>query len=262
MSMNRRQALGVIAGGVGATVALGHAGLAGATMPATRMKHELDEKGNLKHKPLPYAPLDPDYVAQLAYDSFYAGRCQFGVTESIVAALAEKVGGAYIDFPTAMMVYGSGGVNGWATLCGALNGAAYTIQLVSPDPRPLIDEIYLWSERHPLPDPAFTPKNARFEIPPSVANSVICHASIAEWTKVSGKKAFSKERDDRCGQLTASVARKAVLLLNDQHAGKFVPAFALSDEVKECGTCHLQGSKMEHTRGKMECYACHAGVHD
>jgi hypothetical protein len=261
MSISRREALGVIAGGVGATVVLGH-GVAAAAIPAARAKPDVNEKGSLKHNPLPYEPLDADYVGQLAYDLFYAGRCQYGVTESIVQALSEKIGGPYLTYPTAAMRYGSGGVNGWATLCGAMNGAAYTIQLVSPDPKPIIDELYTWAERSELPDPGFKPKNARYEITPSVANSVICHASIAEWTKASGHTAFSKERDDRCGQLTASVARKVVLLLNAQAEGKFVAAFAPSEEVEECGGCHLKGSRMENTRGKMECYACHAGVHD
>lgn len=261
MGISRREALGVIAGGVGATVVLGH-GIGHAALPTTRVKNELKEDGNLKHKPLPYVPLDPDYVAQLAYDAFYNGRCQYGVTESIVQALSEKVGGPYLTFPTSVMLYGSGGVNGWATLCGAMNGAAYTIQLVSPEPKPIIDELYTWAERTPLPDAAFKPKNARFDITPSVANSVICHASIAAWTEASGHKAFSKERDDRCGQLTASVARKVVLLLNDQAEGKFVAAMAPSEEVQECSGCHLKGSRMEDTRGKMECFACHSGVHD
>ena len=261
MGISRREALGVIAGGVGATVVLGH-GVAGAAMPATRTKPDVNEKGSLKHNPLPYAPLDADYVGQLAYDLFYAGRCQYGVTESIIQALSEKVGGPYLTYPTAAMRYGSGGVAGWATLCGAMNGAAYTIQLISPEPKPIIDELYTWAERTELPDASFKPKNARYDITPSVSNSVICHASIAAWTKASGHPAFSKERDDRCGQLTASVARKVVLLLNDQAAGKFVPAFALSEEVQECGGCHLKGSRMENTRGKMECFACHSGVHD
>jgi hypothetical protein len=261
MSISRREAIGVIAGGVGATVVLGH-GVAAAAIPATRAKPDVNEKGRLKHNPLPYEPLDADYVGQLAYDLFYAGRCQYGVTESIIQALSEKVGGPYLTYPTAAMRYGSGGVNGWATLCGAMNGAAYTIQLISPEPKPIIDELYTWAERSPLPDPDFVPKNARYEITPSVANSVICHASIAAWTKASGHKAFSKERDDRCGQLTASVARKVVLLLNAQAEGKFVAAFAPSEEVQECSGCHLKASKMENTRGKMECFACHAGVHD
>jgi hypothetical protein len=178
----------------------------------------------------------------------------YGVFEAIVGATAETLGGAYKEFPFEALMYGSGGVGGWATLCGALNGAAMAFQLLSKTPKPLIDALFSWYERAALPD--YVPKAAKFPNVKSVAGSPLCHQSLVNWTKAAKKKTFSPERKDRCGVLTASVARQTVLLLNAQAAGKPVDA-ALAKETTACMDCHEKGSPAEDARGKMGCGGCH-----
>lgn len=234
------------AGGIaGAASAIFASGDAAAKPPST-----------LQQVPWPYKPLDPEAAAERAFESYLKGHCMYGAFEAIVGARSEQLGPPYTDFPFLMFKYGAGGVNGWATLCGALNGSFAAFQLLSSKPEPLIDLLMSWYQTAALPD--FYPKGAKFPEVRSVAGTPICHESIAHWTRASGKRTYSPERTERCGALTASVAREAVQLLNDQYAGKPLADFAPSPETGKCMTCHERGGALENTRGKMECGGCHA----
>ena len=59
-----------------------------------------------------------------------AGACMLGAFEPIVRGVADKLGAPYTSFPFAMFAYGAGGVAGWGTLCGCLNGAAAALAAV------------------------------------------------------------------------------------------------------------------------------------
>jgi hypothetical protein len=241
------QAVGVGAG-AGALVRLG--GTARASTPAEGAK-------GTRATPWAYEPLDPDAIGDRAFASYLKGHCMYGSFEAIVGATADRLGGAYKDFPFEMFVYGAGGVNGWATLCGALNGSAAAFQLLSAKPEPLIDALYAWYEREALPD--YVPKAAKFPNVKSVAGSPLCHQSLTKWCAAAGKKTYSAERKERCGVLTAAVARQAVVLLNAQRAGKPIDA-ALAKPTTECMSCHEKGGVLENTRGKMRCGGCHAAL--
>lgn len=242
---------GVAALGVMVPGMLGKA-MAANSSPA---KEVLDAEGQIVHQVLPYTKLDPEAVAELAYKNYYKGDCMYGVFASIVEALAEKVGEPFVSYPKTVTRYGAGGAMGWATLCGAPNGAAMAIYLVSKDPVPLIDEVFGYYEATPLPD--YLPKQAKFKIKPSVAESTLCHVSVSKWCDVTGLKAFSPERAERCAHLVASVAKKTVEVLNAQAAGQFKASFALPAAVQACRACHDKGSELENTRGKMNCLPCH-----
>ncbi len=207
--------------------------------------------------PWPYRPLEPDATGERAFASYGKGHCMYGSFESIAGQLAEQLGGAYQDFPFEMFVYGAGGVGGWATLCGALNGSAAAIQLLSPKPEPLIDALFSWYQREALP--SYVPKAAKFPNVQSVAGSPLCHQSLTKWCSVAGKQSYSAERKERCGVLAASVARQAVVLLNEQVAGRPLDA-ALAKPTAKCMSCHEKGSSLENTRGKMACGDCHFTV--
>ncbi len=227
----------------------------------------------LPEPPWPYKKLDPDKVAELAYQGYmgktFSGEklpgkaCCFGAFYAIVKTLADEVGSPYTEFlPVASIsTVGEGGLVGWASLCGALNGAAWAIWLVTPEEeaKKVIDELYAWYEYAELPN-YVPPKAMKADLSPfpkSKANSILCHASVTNWCEVSGYKSFSPERSERCGRLTADVAKKAVELLNAVHEGTFTPAFSLDDRTKSCRSCHTKGSPLENTRGKMACYSCH-----
>ncbi|OFZ20304.1 MAG: hypothetical protein A2X94_02755 [Bdellovibrionales bacterium GWB1_55_8] len=205
--------------------------------------------------PWPYEKLNPDVIAERAYHDYYKGHCMYGTFASIIGELADKKGEPYRSFPMMMMKYGAGGVTGWASLCGALNGAAAAIAMFVENPEALINELYGWHERTALPD--FRPKNPKFEIVKSTAGSVLCHASVSNWCEVAKVKSFSKERAERCAWIAASIARFTTELLNAHFAGTFKAAFPIPERVKTCRGCHDQGGMLENSRGKMDCNSCH-----
>ncbi len=236
-------------------------GLAGVGAAATLVAHaEQATTANssaaaLQKLPWPYKPLDPEAAAQRGFEGYYKGECMYGTFEAIVGPVAEQLGSPYKDFPFMMFKYGGGGIKGWATICGTLNGAAAAIQLLSPNPDPLVNALFAWYEREPLPD--VHPKGAKFAEIRSVADSPLCHQSIAQWTKVSQKHAYSPERAERCAALAASVAKQSIILLNQQAAGKPV-GFALPLATEGCMSCHEKGGALENIRTKMNCGGCHA----
>lgn len=204
-------------------------GVAGAGAVGTLVAHAeapavSKPVSSLQQTPWPYKPLDPEKVGHRAFESFQKGRCMYGSFEAIVGSVAEQLGSPYTDFPFALFKYGEGGVYGWATLCGSLNGSAAAIQLLSPNPVPLIDALFAWYESEPLPN--FSARGMKFKEVRSAAGTPLCHASIAHWTKASGKTSYSPERAERCATLTASAAFRTITLLNEQAAAKPI-AFAL-----------------------------------
>ncbi len=206
--------------------------------------------------PWPYQKLDPQEVAQAAYEGFYKGACMYGAFNAIVGALQQKAGFPFTMIPTDMARYGEGGLAGWATLCGALNGSSAAINLVTKDYTPLLDDLVTWYNTTALP--TFTPANPKVKISAtSVSGSPLCHVSVTEWCKASGAKSESPERSERCARLCASVASHAVELLNTKLAGGTVPTATLAASVKTCGACHLKGGTIENARGKMDCTQCH-----
>jgi hypothetical protein len=204
--------------------------------------------------PWPYRALDPDAVGHDAFAVYQRGACMLGAFEPIVRGVADKLGAPYTSFPFAMFTYGAGGVAGWGTLCGCLNGAAAAFALLSPLPAPLTAGLFTWYEQEAIPD--FAPRGASFPAAPAVAKSVLCHASVTRWCTASGKKFTSPERFERCGALAASVARKAVMLLNAQAAGRLaVPPPAR--ETAECLRCHGGRGDVGNSSGRMACAPCH-----
>lgn len=214
-----------------------------------------DTGANLQALPWPYKPLDPETTAERANEGFYKAECMYGVFESIAGATAERLRSPYKDFPFLMMKYGGGGINGWATVCGALAGGAAAFQLLSSDPGPLVDALFAWYETEALPD--FYPQNAKFSAIKSISGTPLCHTSITEWCKAAKKHTYSPEQRELCGALAGSVARKAVLLLNDQIAVKPISA-ALPPATQNCLSCHGRGGVLQNTGGKMNCDGCHS----
>lgn len=209
--------------------------------------------------PWRYASLDPVAVAERGYAAYSAGGCMYGACEGVVGELREKVGAPYDSFPIAMTKYGKAGVGGWGTLCGTLNGACAAMYLAT-DPKTadqLIDQLFTWYGQEALPD--YTPKNPKYKIDSSVANSPLCHASVTNWCDKTGYKALSPERAERCAWLTAAVARKTAELLNSVAAGEPIATLKLSKDVSGCLVCHGKDGKIEnvHMSRATDCAICH-----
>jgi len=206
--------------------------------------------------PWPYAKLDPDAVAERAYEAYYERGCMYGTFEGIVGELREKVGYPYTLIPTKMMTYGVGGVVGWSTLCGTLNGSSAAINLVTKDYDTIVNELMGWYTVTPMP--IYKPQNPRVEIKTSsVSGSPICHVSVTKWCEAAGYKSMSPERKERCGRLAADVAAHAAELLNQLAAGAFAAAYTAPASVSECLACHGPDGTVGNTFGKMDCLMCH-----
>src|SRR5690554_603848 len=208
--MNRRKAMRLA---TGAIVGSG-AGLF-ALSTATRPKNASVETSGLDNYNIHdtywnYIALDPEVTAQMAYDFYSEGSCMYATVKSIISQLAEKHGEPYASFPVHMFKYGHGGIGGYGSVCGALNGAAAIFGLLIAD-KPVQDliiaDLFHWYENEPFPK--FIPSKAIYDYEPvvSTSNSVLCHVSNTNWCKASGFSTGSNERKERCRRLTADVAR-------------------------------------------------------
>jgi hypothetical protein len=212
--------------------------------------------------PWTYRKLDPKKTAELGYEGFWTGRCGYGTFNAIIGQLGYQ-------FPSEMFIGFQGGIEDFGSLCGALNGAACAIGLLTQGkggklgkegPRKeLISELYIWYEKTKLP--IFKPAKQNKEtkpIPSAETGSVLCHSTLARWAKKSGFTMDSNERSERCARVTADVARKTAEILNANLAGSFKFG-GLGDHAKYCYKCHEV--KMEHgAKVKMDCALCHKGT--
>lgn len=174
-----------------------------------------------------------------------------------------------------MMFYEVGGVQGYASLCGSINGAACIIDMAfGPHVgKEIIRRLFRWYEQTPFPTPLTNEYAKEHKFPfveidkslPSVsADSVLCHAQVSKWCSITGYRSGSKERSERCSRITAAVARQAVILMNAALKGKLneVFPFKLSHETASCKTCHFKSKHNSYenggfVRGFMDCKECH-----
>jgi len=207
-----------------------------------------------------YHPLDPAVTAQLAYNNYDSGSCMYATFKSIISQLADKFGEPYSSFPLHMMKYGHGGVGGFGTICGALNGAAAIIGLFVAEKaiqESLITGLFRWYEGTKLPE--FRPQKAILEFTPlpTISHSTLCHASNTNWVKEAGYKVNSDERKERCRRLTSDVASRISTALNEYFSNTYVTAGHDNETVRKCMTCHGDNGKLANISSKMDCTSCH-----
>lgn len=207
-----------------------------------------------------YSPLSSVTTAGLAYQIYDQGGCMYASFKSVVSQLADQVGEPFTSFPFRMLGYGHGGIGGYGTVCGALNGAAALIGLLVPDRKNqdyLIKSLFQWYEESQLPQ--FIPPNPSLDFTPpmSISRSVLCHASNSNWSKASGYKIKAKQQKERCRRLTADVVMQAVTGINQYFSNNFKTSANENETIRTCMTCHGQEGKLANTSGKMHCSACH-----
>jgi hypothetical protein len=225
--------------------------------------------------PWPYTKLDTERVRKLGHQGFYAGDCCYGAFAAIVGALAADVGEPFTSIPTDMMRYGKGGVYGYGTLCGALNGAAAAIQLVCDEATAskVITELMNWYAATPLPTDVANQYAVNHEylvaqlktdaaLPQNAAGDVLCHVSVSKWCALARYGSGSEQRKERCARLAGDVAAKAVELLNAVNDLTFQPVLKSPGELQVggCMACHKPGPDYaagNMTQGKMNCSTCH-----
>jgi len=248
--------------GIGLGIAAGALSLGGGKLFAAQGR----SSGTADKLPWGYAPLDPERVRKLGHQNYYEGACAYGAFTALLHELQDKVGGPYRNIPSQLLKYGHGGIAGWGTVCGALNGAAAVINMAfaSKHADTIISELFGWYSTTALP----TDKANRYAVqgeylvsdlksdkrlPKSVSNSPLCHVSASVWAKEADVKIDSSERSERCGRLTGDTAARAVELMNAFHKGTFTPVYAVSNTTEGCLYCHSG-----HIKGaKQECLECH-----
>ena len=236
---------------------------------------DCDQSGDDKKPTWPYAytKLDVETVRKLGHRQFYEGDCCYGVFSAIVQSLADELGEPFASIPTDMMRYGKGGVYGYGTLCGTVNGAAAAIQLVMDEPTaaPIITELLNWYASTMLPTDVANCYAVNHEylvdelktdeaLPQNIAGNVLCHVSVSKWCQESGYASGSEERKERCARLAGDVAAKAVELLNAVADESFTPTLTSPGEQTGCMNCHKPGLEFSggnFTQGKMDCTTCH-----
>jgi hypothetical protein len=242
-------------------------GIAGTGMAGAGPEREIPEL------PWPYVKLDAEETRIRGHLADYSTNCASGAYIAIIGQLREKVGFPYTLIPLDLYAYAGGGVNGWGTLCGSLNGAAGAITLAAGkrDQGRLVNELIGWYTGASLPSAesnrlaingGFRVGKMSFggELPSAVPGSPLCHVSIARWCKAAGLGAGTPERSERCARLCGDVAAKAVELLNAWKDGEFTPVFAPKKEITGCTSCHAPGKdavKKQTSVGKMHCIDCH-----
>ncbi len=222
--------------------------------------------------PWPYTQVDPETARYNGHDAFWSGKgCSYGAFHGVVQTLRDAVGEPFTSFPDEIMLYGYGGGVGWGATCGAINGAAAAISLVSTKEvtAKLVSELYGWYTLTELPtatsnqmgaSSAFGVNNYTELLPQNISHSPLCHASVTMWCNEAGKKESDIERKERCARLTGDVAAYAVKLLNDELAGQYAPLYTTPDSVTACMSCH-GASMIGNVASKMECQSCHGDPH-
>jgi hypothetical protein len=247
-------------------------GVGALALAAGAPKLTLGAVGETPPLPWEYVPLDPEVVRKKGHQLYFAAHCAEGAFGAIVDELKLVVGEPFTNIPNNMFIYAKGGMVGWASLCGAVNGASCAINLVTneDDSTKLVNELLRWYTQTEFPSDASNQYAANGEflvagktsevLAKSVSGSILCHASVTNWCKESGYASGAAERSERCGRLAGDVAAKAVELLNQHAEGTFEPVLEIPSDTQYCRSCHSKGKDYElgqFTRGKMDCGICH-----
>jgi Putative redox-active protein (C_GCAxxG_C_C)/FlgD Ig-like domain len=213
--------------------------------------------------PYPYATIDPEVARVKAHTLYYGGKdCCSGVFGGLVECLKDSVGDPWTNFPIEIMLFGRGGGVGWGSICGALNGAAAMVSLVTEKgpSGALINEIWGWSTTANLPSDAAnaaTYETVNYEgvLPQNISGSPLCHASVSQWCHIADKKVHDIERKERCARLAGDLAAKTAEVLNAHFASTFAATFSDPESNATCMGCH--GAAFDNVMTHMECAPCH-----
>lgn len=226
--------------------------------------------------PLPSRALNVAEVRQCAYDRYFEGGCMYGAGAALVeafrgACLPEDGGPGYTGWdliPTSMFKYGKGGVMGWGTICGILNGTAAVLSMAGCDS--LINEVIGWYTVQPFPlatceglvAASGFEALAAIDVPAhTVSDSPLCHISISRFCEAAGitLKDSSPEganyKQDRCSKICADTAALAAELINARLADESTSVYAVPASFESCLSCH---GEIKDQVGKMNCMGCHS----
>ena len=231
---------------------------------------EARAQGLVEAWPAPYDTLDVETVRIRAHDVFCTeGKgCSYAAFDGIIALLREQLPGTFPIFPNEIMYYGHGGVAGWGTICGAINGAAAAISLVCDKATSdqLINELCGWYTQELLPSTisndyavagTFTATKSDEVLAQNACDSVLCHVSVSKWCEASGVGVADAKRKERCARVSGDVAAKGAELLNAHYGAGFTAAYVPPESIATCMACHSSEGAKKNVASKSECQQCH-----
>lgn len=242
--------------------------------------------------PLTYKKLDPEHCRKWGLEGYkgvatdWTGAsvtgagCCFGAAYGLLKELWTN--GSDANWQTISPTwwgYGGGGINSWGTLCGAVNGAGFVLNLaLGHNPAggtadicyKSVTELMNWYSRMPFPSPSlidgtltddkFVGKHLTSTLDvrkvTSVSGSPLCHVSVSTWIKAVQDKAIDAEpaagvqratvngnaKSDRCARLTGDVAAKAAVILNQILANRINFVGYHTTATNFCLDCHNGGA--------------------
>jgi len=213
--------------------------------------------------PWPYATLDTAVIRRRAYDNYWLGGCMYASAKALLDTLYETAGTPWDTLPVDMFKYGKGGTFNWGTLCGALNGSLYVINLATgTSVDQLGNELIGWYTTNPFPS-SLMDSYARFtRVRQSVSDSPLCHLSVGKWCQATHSEISSDEKKDRCAKVAGDTAAKAAELINAWKAGTFKGVYAPNAVFTSCLSCHNGAtSQLDNEQGLADCTECHNDTH-
>jgi len=198
--------------------------------------------------PWPYEKFtasDIKKAQETAHDNWFEGFCTYAVLGGILSVLKEKVGGPYEQFPITAFNFAHGGTAGWGATCGTLIGAGIAASLVTgpKNGEAITNEVIRYYSDTELP--IYVPPDPKANITAvSRSDTPVCHISVNKWMAKEGVGFLSAEQMERCGRLSADVAKKTIELMNDYTDGTFAvtekaPAFSMGVPAQtNCNECH------------------------
>lgn len=255
------------------TFIAGAAAVLGAAVVPAAVTPSKAEAAPAHELPWAYTTQDAEALGRRAYETYYQqGGCAEATWWPLVEALAADTTNPdqalWATLPKKMFAFGGGGVNGWGTVCGTLNGSSAIIKMFS-GPGEIIDSNMQYYAETPLPTngidnavrsgwtPAAGVPAPIENVPTCIGHTQLCHASISQWTTMTGFADGGKEQRDRCAKACYDLMKHTVELLNAWKADSAnKPVVALDPTVGECSTCHDPKSKVA-MKSKMACDPCH-----
>jgi hypothetical protein len=225
--------------------------------------------------------LNPDVVRDAGYWGYWATdphkNTNYGCAYGVAAALIESIksglgpGSPWETLPLEMFKWGKTGCVESGTLCGALAGVLPIFTLASPvSIVEMGTDLLRWYHEAPLPSTemdGLDPKRVYPAQAQSVAASPLCHISVSNWCKASGKMASSADRKVRCAKITGDVAKQAAVILNRLVPGqKYVPIYSgVPGNSTGCVRCHVDppppptpdAVRLNNSLGISDCRTCH-----
>jgi hypothetical protein len=194
--------------------------------------------------PWPYKKINPQKAGEIAYNNWYKKFCCYATASGILIPLQKMVGEPYTSLPIEAFVFGHGGTVGWGTLCGTLLGSALATSFAAgKEGEKITNDVINWYATTELP--IFKPAKPRATFKNiNKSDSPLCHVSVGRWMEKEGVKFSSPLRKDRCARLSADVAMKTAMLLNDWADGKYKATHGSQVKAHElpaqsnCDDCH------------------------